>query len=277
MLQIGSVSLQLIDHDEPLRKQLLPQLGAVGSLPGWLQVSLVLSMLAVPLVVITLVSGNPRLVPAAMVMGSAVTPVTMLGFVYARLGKGTTSVRTIVLTFGLGATVGLILTMVFGFLIPTLLAPLMAPICEEPAKLAATAICWWRAGYRNPAAGCVLGFAAGTGFAVAETAGYVFEASMEGGAGAGVFVLVLRSVLGPASHGVWTALSASAWFQVGWQLRGNWQPVFGRAILFAVALHALWNINWPWGTFSSLIASAFCFAMILRSRGAWRPVWRLSV
>jgi len=275
VLQIGNVCFQLVDHDEPLRKQLVPNLPVVGSWPGWIQLSLVLAVLAVPLIAITLASGNPRLVPAAMLMGSAVTPVSILGFVYARLGKGNTSIRSLVLTFGLGATVGLILTMIFNSVVPNLFSPMMAPLCEEPAKLVATALCWRRAGYRTPAAGCVLGFAAGSGFAVAETAGYVFEASVEGGAGAGIAVLLLRSAVGPASHGVWTALAASAWFQIGWKLQGNWGPVFGRAMITAMMLHCLWNLNLPWGTLASLMISTYLFVRILRARGAWRPIWQI--
>lgn len=279
VLEVGSIQLQLVDHAEPLRVGLLPRIPLLSAVPDWLQLSLCLVIVALLLLLVTYLTGNPRLVPATVLAGAAAVPIGMLGFVHARFGHSVPSVRTILATLGLGASLGLVFTILFGAILPPLLPGLMAPLCEEPAKLLATCLCWYRAGYRNPTAGLLLGFAAGTGFAIVETAGYGLE-SMWVNADAdgmdvksGALVILLRSAIGASAHAVWTSASASAWFQVGWRLEGRWQPVFGRALLIAVLLHATWNsFGWA-GIAVSYVMTTMLFVRLMRSSGTWPVRW----
>lgn len=279
VLEVGSIQLQLVDHAEPLRSGLLPRIPLLSAVPDWLQLAACLAIVASLLLLVTYLTGNPRLVPATVFAGAAAVPIGMLGFVHARFGDAVPSVRTILATLGLGASLGLVFTILLAEILPRLTPGLMAPLCEEPAKLLATGLCWYRAGYRNPTAGFLLGFAAGTGFAIAETAGYGLESMWANGDGegmdikSGALVILLRSAIGASSHAVWTAAAASAWFQVGWRLDGRWQPVFGRALLIAVLLHAIWN-SFDWGGIAvSYVMTTMLFVRLMRSRGTWPVRW----
>jgi RsiW-degrading membrane proteinase PrsW (M82 family) len=279
VLEVGSIQLQLVDHAEPLRAGLLPRISVLSGVPDWLQFAVCLTIVSLLLLLVTYMTGNPRLVPATVLAGAAVVPVGMLGFVHARFGDSVPSVRTILVTLGLGASLGLVFTILFGSILPVCLPGLMAPLCEEPAKLLATGLCWYRAGYRNPTAGFLLGFAAGTGFAIAETAGYGLESMWDNGDNegmdvkSGAAVILLRSAIGASSHAVWTAAAASAWFQVGWRLEGRWQPVFGRALVIAILLHAIWNsFGWS-GIAVSYVLTTILFVRLMRSRGTWPVRW----
>jgi hypothetical protein len=96
---------------------------------------------------------------------------------------------------------------------------------------------------RHTRDGIVLGAAVGLGFAAFETAGYSFNA-MFTERGLSVTALVetelLRSVLAPVGHGLWTAILGGVLF---WGLRqGRW--LTGRLVLtylWVAFLHALWD------------------------------------
>jgi RsiW-degrading membrane proteinase PrsW (M82 family) len=279
VLEVGSIQLQLVDHAEPLRAGLLPRVPFLSAVPDWLQFEACLTIVALLLLLVTSMTGNPRLVPATVLAGAAVVPIGMLGFVHARFGDAVPSVRMILVILGLGASLGLVFTILFGSILPPCLPGLMAPLCEEPAKLIATSLCWYRGGYRNPTAGFLLGFAAGTGFAIAETAGYGLESMWGNGhiqgmdVKSGALVILLRSAIGASSHAVWAAAVASAWFQVGWRIEGRWQPVIGRALLIAILLHATWNsFGWT-GIAVSYVLTTVLFVRLLRSRGTWPVRW----
>src|SRR5947199_66459 len=97
--------------------------------------------------------------------------------------------------------------------------------------------------HRHATDGIVLGAAVGFGFAAFETAGYAFNAllTVRGlSVGAVVQTELLRSVLAPVGHGLWTAILGGLLFQ-GLQ-RGRW--LSGRMViglLWVSFLHALWD------------------------------------
>lgn len=273
VIELGSLQLQLIDLSS---SGIAPAGGAprlLSQVPGWLQLTLALGLSASLLIFLTLLTGNLKLAPITMLVSSAVVPVGVLGFVYSRFGPSVVSMRSMAITLGLGATLGVITTIVLGILVPLGNHPSFAPLYEEPAKLLATIWCWNRVAYRNPLAGLVLGLAAGTGFAVAETAGYIMEQLSEEGVGAALGTLFLRSMLSPFAHGVWTAAVASAWFQVGWSFQSQWERVFLRALLMAMALHALWNLGFGLTLLVSATGSLLLFRALLRARGTWSARW----
>jgi len=275
VVEVGSLQLQFVDS------QILATARSVwiskfklNWLPSWVALPFGLAVLAVFLLWILELTGNPRLVPIAMITAAAVVPVGVLSFVHAWFKYQAASLRSILITTGLGATLGIVATLFLGFFtgIGGLFA---APMVEEPAKLLATFFCWHRSSYRSPVSGLVLGLAAGAGFALAETAGYFFEYLTVEGFTFGVKVLLLRSVLSPFGHVVWTAAAASAWFQVGWGFHGSWKKIFLRAILIAIGLHALWNSHF-FGFISILLSSALSFIIFIRlmkTAGTWRAQW----
>ena len=273
VIGVGSMQLQLVDHSHPAP----PPPSAISSwirqLPMWVHLTAALAGLSLLLILLTVATGNPKLVPITILASAGVVPFGFLAFIYSRYGKAVASLRSLLVTVALGATLGLVATVLLGIVLPVGDGPMLAPLFEEPAKLLATVWCWHRAGYRSPLSGLVLGLAAGTGFAVAETAGYVFEASAEGGVGLGLGTLLLRSVLAPFAHGVWTAAVASAWFQIGWGFNGAWVPIFLRALLIAMALHATWNSGSCLLLLLSAGAGITLFVRLCKSRGTWGARW----
>ena len=273
VIGFGSMQLQLVDQSLPVPAAPSAMSSWIRQRPVWIQFSAVLGVLSSLLIVLTLATGNARLVPITTLASAGVVPFAFLGFIYSRYGPGVCSLRSLLVTVALGATLGLVVTLLLGFVLPFSGGPMLAPLFEEPAKLLATVWCWHRAGYRSPLAGLVLGLAAGTGFAVAETAGYIFESTAEGGIAMGLVTLVLRSALAPFTHGIWTAAVASAWFQVGWGFNGPWQPIFLRALLIAMALHATWNSG-PWYFLLCSAGVGLClFIRLCKSRGTWGARW----
>jgi RsiW-degrading membrane proteinase PrsW (M82 family) len=275
VIELGALQLQLIDLSS---SGLVPAGGApqlLSAIPSWLQLTLALGVAAVLLTLLTLVTGNLKLGPITLLVSAAVVPIGVLGFVYSRFGPTVVSMRSMVITLGLGATLGVITTILLGVLVPIGNHPSIAPLYEEPAKLLATIWCWNRVAYRSPLAGLILGLAAGTGFAVAETAGYIMEQFSEEGVAAALGTLIVRSGLSPFAHGVWTAAVASAWFQMGWRFQSQWERVFLRALLMAMALHALWNLGLCFGVLASATASFLLFRALLRTRGTWSARWKL--
>lgn len=136
---------------------------------------------------------------------------------------------------------------------------------EEPAKLFA-AVFMARKFYLNGRilTGLLCGAAVGAGFAIFESAGYVFEhlGATIVGAVAGVntkaygidpdAVMIMRALLSPFGHIVWTAITAGGLWRVMGQDRFSidklLQGRFLRVAIVPVILHMFWN--------SSLMASS---------------------
>jgi RsiW-degrading membrane proteinase PrsW (M82 family) len=120
-------------------------------------------------------------------------------------------------------------------------------LIEEAVKLAAL----WLVARRLPRYtmrdGIVLGAAVGFGFAAFESAGYAFSALFTAG-GPSLLNLVetevLRGILAPVGHGLWTAILGGTLFGVAAR-RGRLR--LSRAVLGSYALvsllHALWDAS----------------------------------
>jgi RsiW-degrading membrane proteinase PrsW (M82 family) len=116
-----------------------------------------------------------------------------------------------------------------------------AGFVEEAGKLLAVIflVRHWKS-YNWILNGMLFGAAVGVGFAAFETAGYVFRSI-----GAGEETMILRGLLAPFGHPIWTALAAGAL----WMVKGDrvfaWSmlkdPRFLRVFAFSVGLHVLWN------------------------------------
>jgi RsiW-degrading membrane proteinase PrsW (M82 family) len=105
--------------------------------------------------------------------------------------------------------------------------------------------------------GIVLGAAVGFGFAAFESAGYAFNALFTAG-GPSLLNLVetevLRGILTPVGHGLWTAILGGTLFRVAAH-RGRLRltgSVLGFYLLVA-ALHALWDAAHPIAVWLTLV------------------------
>lgn len=276
VIEFAGVQFQLIDHS--VSPTIIKLTSFLKSVPLWLQLAVSLGGLAILLIVLMVSLGNPKLVPITTIVASSVVPIVALSFLLSAAAAQAPTLRSVLMVVLLGATLGVVATLGLRIVLPLGTGAVFAPIYEEPAKLLATFVCWHRTAYRNPMSGLIIGFAAGTGFEIAENAGYFLESASEQGLGVGLVVLALRSVLAPVSHGMWTAICASAWFQCGWGFHGSWRPIFLRALVASLFLHGLWNsgIGGFIAPITSACLTAWLFFRLWRTKGTWTARWQLA-
>jgi len=118
-------------------------------------------------------------------------------------------------------------------------------LIEEFAKLLALVLVCWGLRHFRIRDGIILGAAVGSGFAAFESSGYAFSALFTPH-GLSLFSLVytevLRGVLAPLGHGLWTAILGGVLFE-GASRRGH-LALTGRLFLVYLAvsvLHGLWD------------------------------------
>ena len=207
---------------------------------------------------VMLATRNPNLYPTVTLIGSFLVPVTFVAFLVDHQHWSTLSFETIVRGFVLGG--------VLGILGASILEPLLLPefgtsrggpgmagwlavgVIEEGCKLAAVA--WvarrlWHAGALD---GLLLGAAVGMGFSALESSGYAFTVLMAsaGNVPASLAEMVLRALLAPFGHGVWTAIVGAALFRDS--VPGHFRVTARLALAFAfvAVLHAAWDgLNAP--------------------------------
>jgi RsiW-degrading membrane proteinase PrsW (M82 family) len=212
----------------------------------WLRVFLSGLVLWVLTVVVTFVTGNPTLVPTLVLLGSFLVPVTFVFWAFERRDTGEIDAPLILNTFITGGVLGVLAAS----LLETYLlhpSPWMffgVGLIEEGVKLAALAWLTRHLAVKSVRDGMILGASVGFGFAAFESAGYAFTALFTE---RGLSLLdlvqteVLRGLLTPAGHGLWTAILGGVLFS-----RSTRQHflVSGRLILTYLGvsiLHALWD------------------------------------
>jgi protease PrsW len=217
----------------------------------WLRMFLGGLGLWVATVLVTFATQNPNLVPTVILLGSFLVPVTFVAYAFGRADEVVTAQR-ILTAFIYGGVLGVLGASLLEaeFLTqPSTPAYLGVGLVEEAVKLAALWLLARRLPRYTMRDGIVLGAAVGFGFAALESAGYAFNALFTSD-GLSLINLVetevLRGILAPVGHGLWTAILGGTLFAAAarhgrLRLTG---PVFGFYLLVA-ALHALWDAAEP--------------------------------
>jgi RsiW-degrading membrane proteinase PrsW (M82 family) len=123
-------------------------------------------------------------------------------------------------------------------------------LAEESIKAVVIVAVGWTIRPQRAAQGAALGATVGAGFAAFESAGYAYNAAL-GHRGLDLLAVldteIVRAVLTPAGHVMWSALVGAAFFGAAGSMHRN-RPVSLRAIgvlLIASGLHALWDsMSW---------------------------------
>jgi RsiW-degrading membrane proteinase PrsW (M82 family) len=201
--------------------------------------------------VVTWWTQNATLLPTVILLGSFVVPVAFASWAYETRSGGTLSGEVIVRGFIVGGVLGILLASLLESRFLTGDRPFLmyagVGLIEELVKLVAL---WWVA--RSLAVytrrdGMVLGAAVGFGFAAFETAGYSFNAliTLKGyDMRALLETEVLRGLLVPLGHGLWTAIVGGALFasaRTTGRLRVTKELVV--TYLAVSGLHALWDMS----------------------------------
>lgn len=226
--------------------------------------------------------GNPRFLPGLMMVGSFAIPIsTLVLFVELNIRRNVSLYMVTRLAL-LGGVLALLITHVIGGLVEGGLLPnsgiascfgaSSAGPMEESAKVLAMVAVARAAKYKYKLNGLLVGAAVGVGFATFESMGYaltcftddavkgtigtiVSERTNDFNAAQGVGVLyganamidniVVRGILSPLGHIVWSAIAGCALWRVINGQAFKWRMLcderFIRLLLVPVILHMIWN------------------------------------
>jgi RsiW-degrading membrane proteinase PrsW (M82 family) len=236
--------------------------------------------------VLLVVTGNPNLFPTVVIVGNFLVPVVFVAFLYEKRGFSQLSLGRVALSFFYGGLLGVLAA---SFLEPFVVnssspaGALVIGLVEEFAKILGVYIIARRWKHDAEMDGLILGAATGMGFAALESTGYAFTAFLFSGGGltTAVGVTLLRGLLAPVGHGIWTAILASVLFREAKDnhFRLNFKVV--GAYLLVSLLHGLWDGLPPVIAFifsagidvlvaQTVIASLGIFILWLRYREAVR-------
>lgn len=192
---------------------------------------------------------NPYLLPGLMLAGSFAVPFSILVFFFEMNVLRNISLYQVIRLVVGGGLLAIVISL-FGFRwsgLDNWLGAMSAGIVEETGKLVALILLARNPRYRWTLNGLLLGAAVGTGFAVFETAGYVFARGLlEGGTSGMMNIILTRGVLSVlGGHALFTGMVGAAL----WRVRAG-RPItremlldrrFLRVFGLAVVLHMVWN------------------------------------
>jgi len=220
---------------------------------GWLHVLGIGLVLFIVATLVMFFTGNANLYPTVILIGNFLVPIVFVAFLYDHQHLSLLTPETIGRSFALGGILGVLGASVLeALLLPapsqanqglSLGSALSVGLIEEGCKIAAVAFLARHMRHNESMDGLLLGAAVGMGFAALESTGYAFTAFLtsHGHIGASIAETVLRGLLAPFGHGVWTAVLGVVLFRqsgpkhfriTGWVLL---------TYLFVSLLHGLWD------------------------------------
>jgi RsiW-degrading membrane proteinase PrsW (M82 family) len=197
-------------------------------------------------VLVTFLTSNTNLIPTIVLLGSFLVPVTVVTWGFEQRSRGFLSAELILVAFVIGGVLGTLgSALLEAYLLhPSLFLFLGVGLIEEGFKLALVVWLGRNVPQKMVRDGVVLGAAVGFGFAAFESAGYALNAlfTIHGlSLRALVETEILRGVLAPLGHGLWTAILGGILFGASHagRFRFAWSVVLG--YLGVSVLHALWD------------------------------------
>lgn len=194
-------------------------------------------------------TGNPRLLPAMVLIGALAAPATCVAFIWTRaIGPSGIHVVDPMNAVGVGlvgGALGVVIAALSEHLVSRAVGvapPLAVAVIEELAKLVVPAIVIIRT-RPTAAAGLALGVASGAGFALLETLGYAFVAYLQSGDTLSALDsdLLSRSLFTPATHLAWTGIAAAAFAVMRAAPKARSVAAFVAATVVVVLLHTIWD------------------------------------
>jgi RsiW-degrading membrane proteinase PrsW (M82 family) len=217
---------------------------------SWLGV-LVVGLILYVVVLRTLVhTQNPNFVPALILLGATVVPLSFLTFAQARTGRWQVPASALVVAGFFGGVIGIVVagTLEYNTLRGLGVLPMvLVAVIEESAKLIVPVALLFtimaRHERRLPSDGLIIGVASGMGFAALETMGYAFTSLLasNGNIGSVEQTLFLRGLTAPAGHTAWTGLTAGALWAFIASPSGKRFLEFLGTFAGAVVLHTCWD------------------------------------
>lgn len=239
-------------------------------------------------------TGNVLLIPSIIIATSFLLPVVFVLYLAKVNALGDTPGGILLVIFGLGGLMGVLAALLLYRLVPAegwIPPGFVNGLVEEIAKPLPVLWLLARRRYRFELDGLVFGAAAGMGFNAFEDAGYAFRLFLENFAAAagtgGVQAAaqaafdafyaqtLFRAVLGPFSHGLWTAIVCAGL----WRARGSGRATLGLPALLtfaiAVLLHGLWDtpLGGLWARLGIPTSGPWIKLVVLSVAGLWVLRW----
>jgi RsiW-degrading membrane proteinase PrsW (M82 family) len=210
---------------------------------SWFLIGLLLWLASVG---VTYWTGNTYLLPTVVLLGSFLVPSSFVIWAHERYAADIGDDH-IVACFAVGGVIGVLGASVLEYyLLAHANVGLYAGIglIEEAVKLGALALLSRNLPNYSMRVGMVLGAAVGHGFAAFESAGYAFNAVVTEHSLSlreVVSTEVLRGVLAPIGHGLWTSILGAVLFSTrrDGRFRFTWALLW--SYLGVSALHAFWD------------------------------------
>ncbi len=220
---------------------------------GWLRALLIGVVLFVITTVVMFLTGNPNLYPTVILIGNFLVPIVFVAFLYDHQHLSTLTPETVATSFCVGGVLGVLGASVLESLVLPLAANpnqglslgggLIVGLLEEGSKLLVVMFLARRMRHTAEMDGLLLGGAVGMGFAALESTGYAFTIFLlsHGNVGASIVETIIRGLLAPFGHGVWTGILCAVLFResrpyhfriTGWVLL---------TYLFVSVLHGFWD------------------------------------
>jgi len=220
--------------------------GAARRRPAWAVILITGLILWVLTVAITFITANANLIPTLVLLGSFLVPVTFVAWAYEHRDQAT-PVEVLFKLFVVGGILGVLGASVLEsyLLHPSWWMFLGVGLIEEGVKLAALWFLTRHLTIRSIRSGIILGATVGFGFAAFESAGYALNAllTIQGlSLRALVETEILRGLLAPFGHGLWTAILGGLLF-AGASATGHLRMTgkLFAGYLGVSLLHALWD------------------------------------
>lgn len=198
---------------------------------------------------------NPYFFPGMIVLGAFVVPLSVVVLFFELNVPRNVSIYQVGKMLLVGGALSLVVTMIVGAIVPfdgvgALIPAMLTGIVEEVGKALVLLIIVGAVRYRYQLNGLLFGSAVGAGFAGFESAGYAFDFALRHSTvDAATSTLLIRGLLAPGGHVIWTAMIAAAL----WKVKGDrrfeigmlFHPVVLRRGIVAVVLHGLWDTDLP--------------------------------
>jgi RsiW-degrading membrane proteinase PrsW (M82 family) len=235
---------------------MVDQVSSVGTVPEhgtprrlrrpWLHVLLVGLALWIAATAVTVITSNTTLLPTVILLGSFLVPVVFVVWAYGRRSEYLDE-HTFFRCFVTGGVLGVLgASLLESYLLkPGIFQYVGVGFIEEFVKLAALVWCARSLRVHTARDGALLGATVGFGFAALESAGYAFNAlfSEQGGLSLGTVVEteLLRGLLTPFGHGLWTAIAGAVLFAAS--PRGRLRITLPAVLAYIAVsvLHGLWD------------------------------------
>jgi protease PrsW len=220
---------------------------------GWVRVLLIGAGLFIVATIVMLLTGNLNLYPTVILIGNFLVPVVFVAFLYDHQQFSSLSLDTVAKSFCIGGILGVLGASILESLVlpvasnPTrglsLGGALAVGLIEEGCKIAVVAFLARGMRHTSQMDGLLLGGAVGMGFAALESTGYAFTTLIlsHGQVSASIAETLVRGLLAPFGHGVWTGILGAVLFHESAPHRFRITVPLILTYLFVSVLHALWD------------------------------------